>query len=285
MQHFNWASVKLTNQMMDARIKTACSALGWQRTIHYLNQSKIPFNQLKVAEVGCGSGTFALTLRLLGADVTLIDADEQALDAARRSYGLYGFEPRFLQADVLAAPPPSLLGTFDLVSSSGLAEHFTGSQRKTCLAFHRDLLKNGGVARISVPNRFSPWYRLHRGIRELLGTWSLDIEIPFSCGELKIIAKAVGFSRYEVIGNYPLIKDAVDYSKASVSALVRQSPLVKKRLDARKEILAGRVKPEAASITDVVQMYSKQARETYLAPSFLGLRNKFSAGLVLFGVK
>jgi SAM-dependent methyltransferase len=285
MQHFNWASLKIDHKMMESRIKTACSALGWLHTIHYLNESKVPFNQLKVAEVGCGSGTFALTLRILGADVTLIDSDERALDVARRSYYLYGFEPRFLKADVLMAPPSSLLGTFDLVSSSGLAEHFSGTQRNTCLAFHRDLLKKGGVARVSVPNRFSPWYGLHRGIRELIGTWHLDIEIPFSYGELKKIAKAVGFSRYEIIGNYPLIQDAADYSKACLSALARQIPLVRKRLDARKVILACQTKPVTTPIADVVQTCSEKAREMHLTPSFLKLRDKFSAGLVFFGVK
>jgi SAM-dependent methyltransferase len=270
---------------VDARIAMICGGIGWQRTIQYLHQSGIAFSSLKVAEVGCGSGTFALTLKLLGAEVTLIDYDEAALNTARQAFALYKCDADFIRGDVTQEVPASLSGRFNLATSSGLAEHFTGTQRTTCIAFHHDLLKNGGVARISVPNRFSPWYRLHRRIRELLGTWHLDIEIPFSYGELKQIARAIGFSRYEVVGNYPLRKDAVDYSKASVSALARQLPLVKKRLDARKAILACQVKPQPTPIADVVQKFSKQAREMDLTPSFLRLRDKFSAGLVLFGVK
>ena len=48
--------------------------------INWLNK---PYGDLKVAEVGCGTGTFSLTLALLGASVTLIDFNAKVLENAK----------------------------------------------------------------------------------------------------------------------------------------------------------------------------------------------------------
>jgi 2-polyprenyl-3-methyl-5-hydroxy-6-metoxy-1,4-benzoquinol methylase len=123
---------------------------GWQRIVYYILRFGAPFSSLKIAEVGCGTGSFALPLKLLGADATLIDADQNALETARQAYRLYGCDATFLLCDVTQPVSESLAGKFDVVTSNGLAEHFIGEERTKCFAYHRNLSREKGFARIGV---------------------------------------------------------------------------------------------------------------------------------------
>jgi len=175
---------------------------------------------LKVVEVGCGTGTVALTFGLLGASVTLIDFNEDVLKQTRKIYGSYGCPARFINADCLENAPDDLRGAFDIVISVGLAEHFTGEARKLCFKYHAALLKEGGFAFIGVPNRSSPFYRFVRSFRTLTGTWTIDVEVPFSCHELKDIARETGLKNAVVAGNSDLWADAVEYWYGFLSAIL-----------------------------------------------------------------
>jgi cyclopropane fatty-acyl-phospholipid synthase-like methyltransferase len=94
---------------------------------------------LKIAEVGCGTGTFALTFALLGASVTLIDSNEEALKNAEKIYKMYGCTTQCVKANVLDSPPDNLRKSFDVAISGGLAEHFIGKNLASCISFHRRL--------------------------------------------------------------------------------------------------------------------------------------------------
>lgn len=74
---------------MERRIRGFCSTFGWQHTIASIFEYRLSFDKMKTIEVGCGSGTFSLTLSLLGADVTLIDNDSEALEVAQQVFALY----------------------------------------------------------------------------------------------------------------------------------------------------------------------------------------------------
>jgi SAM-dependent methyltransferase len=210
----------LNKDYMDERIRALASHRGFQHTLEIIRKSGTSFDKLKIAEVGCGTGTFSLGLSLLGASATLIDFNEKVLEQTEKIFDLYGCCASFIQGDCLMVPNDNLLGKFDLVISGGLAEHFEGINRVRCLAYHKLLLKPAGMAYIGVPNRFSPFYQMIKGFRKMTGTWKIDIEIAFSSRDLKNIAKELNFKKYYVIGNDPISKDMIVYTLGLISAMI-----------------------------------------------------------------
>jgi len=229
----------------------------------------------------------------LGAKTTLIDADDEALTIARNAFRLYEVEAEFVKADVLNIPPKELVGRFHLVASGGLAEHFAGGNRRNCFAFHRALLTKTGIARIGVPNRFSPFYRMVRGFRELTGTWDLDIEIAYDPDELIRIAEESGFRRCEVCGNNFMRKDIWDYSLGMASAFFDAFPALGQPLRKLKGLRRTTMAPQENSAS--MLSYEPQPIETTIASSIdlarqsvgipwkARIKDKFSAGLILHG--
>lgn len=215
---------ELSAALMIRRIRVVTASRVWRHGARFLAQRNVPANQLRLAEVGCGTGTYSLTLGLLGASVTLIDFNERVLERAKRIYGDFGCAARWVRADCLDPVPADLEGKFDLVISGGLAEHFTGAYRERCFSYHRLLLREGGMAIIGVPNRWSPFYQWIRVFRAWTGTWGLDVEIPYSNIELKRLAKKAGFREYYVIGGASLWEDFWVYSRGFISAIADLCP-------------------------------------------------------------
>jgi len=271
-----------SRETIEKRIKTCTHYLGWQHAIRLILERKVPFNVLKIAEVGCGTGTMSLTLALLGASITLLDFNQRVLEKAKRIYNLFNCEADFIQADCMEHPIADLRGKFDLVISGGLAEHFIGEDREKCICYHRLLLKEGGVAYIGVPNKLSPFYRWVRSFKKLTGTWNLEIEVPFTPRELKTLAIKVGFNNAYVIGNAPLKKDLIDYSRGFGSAVKELFPSpVLDMLRARKEKETTRSEARDDMRQYCQDMVTAISRGYFKRPRSL-LVNTFSAGLILF---
>ncbi|MCX5667250.1 MAG: hypothetical protein NTY34_02935 [Candidatus Omnitrophica bacterium] len=87
----------MTKEGMGLRIKAAVSQRGWREVVRIFEKRGIAVSALKVAEVGSGSGTMALTFGLMGVSVTLIDFNEKALERSRNIYEMYGCAARTVQ--------------------------------------------------------------------------------------------------------------------------------------------------------------------------------------------
>ena len=135
-----WDPAAMTEDLMDERIRFTLLQLNWRRLIALIKRTGVPFDQLKVAEVGCGTGTCSLIMAFLGASVTLIDCNENVLRETRKWFDAYGAAGDFVLADCLEQPPAALKGKYHLAMSGGLAEHFAGEDRLRCFRYHRMLL-------------------------------------------------------------------------------------------------------------------------------------------------
>lgn len=283
MSKVSWdVDFDISKSTMDRRIWNCTHHFGWQHAVKLISERKIAFNELKIAEIGCGTGTTALTFGLLGASVTLLDFNRRVLEKARDLYSLYGCNAELIQADCMKPPIAHLTEKFDFIISSGLAEHFIGDDRTKCIRYHRVLLKKGGVAYIGVPNKLSPFYQWVRSFKKLTGTWNLEIEIPFTAKELKEVAVRSGFKESYVIGNALLRKDLIDYSRGFGSAVKQLfSAQIQERLQIHKE-----TKKIQSYSTEDIQHYCQDMVTAidlgyFKRPSF-PLVNTFSAGIILF---
>jgi SAM-dependent methyltransferase len=288
MQKFGFKETRIDRKLMDARILSAANSIGFRLLVRYMQQLGKSMDDFSIAEIGCGTGTFSLLFNFLGVQTTLIDADEAALEAARTAFSLYGRSARFLKADVLSSVPEDLSGKFDIVVSGGLAEHFSGKDRQKCILFHRMLLKSPGLAFISVPNALGPFYRIVTGFRKITGTWDMEIEIPYSFLELRENAYRAGFSRSEIFGNQPLLKDFGDYALGFGSAMLAVFPAkvknaIRKRLHrpiADKEEEKDIPVPSTQS---VVSSVLAKASPPYRKAIVKTPKDYLSSGITLFG--
>lgn len=270
---------EISKSIMDRRIKNCTNYLGWQHAARLMLDRGKPFHNLKIAEVGCGTGTTSLTFGLLGASVTLLDSNPRVLRKAHDIYSLYDCGADLIHADCTDTPMVKLRGKFDFVISSGLAEHFMGADREKCIRYHRRLLNNGGIAYIGVPNKLSPFYQWVTAFKKLTGTWKLEVEIPFTRKELKQLAISVGFKGAYVIGNAPLTKDLIDYSRGFGSAIKELFPsYIHDKLPSLKVRAGLNTNDMRRHCQDMVEAISRGDLKRPRSP----LTNTFSAGLILF---
>lgn len=149
------------------------------------------FEGLHVIELGAGRGVNGLLFAQRGARVTLLDNVSRALEQARDLFVSHGAAFDAVEADLFELPADAL-GAFDVSMSYGLCEHFLGERRLAAVAAHLDVLRPGGLALLGVPNRYSPMYRLWKGVLTKRGTWPLGTEEPFAARELATLAARAG---------------------------------------------------------------------------------------------
>jgi SAM-dependent methyltransferase len=120
---------------------------------------------LRVVDVGCGSGLFAVAMAQLGADVTAVDVNPKSVEATRRNAA------RFLGSDAsrVATERASILDDafaranrerFDVVYSWGVLHHTGAMDRAVANAL--SLMRPGGFAVIALYDRHwtSPIWRV-----------------------------------------------------------------------------------------------------------------------------
>lgn len=108
-----------------------------------------PFTGLRIADIGCGGGLLAEPLTRLGAAVTAIDADRQAVAVARAHAAKVG-----LGIDYRTDAPETLAAEghrFDAVVSMEVVEHVADTD--AFLAALSDLTRPGGIVVLATINR------------------------------------------------------------------------------------------------------------------------------------
>jgi 2-polyprenyl-3-methyl-5-hydroxy-6-metoxy-1,4-benzoquinol methylase len=180
----------------DQLIERERQGVRWTLVARKLEEAFGQVAGLRTIELGSGRGDLSVLLAEQGAQVTLLDASEQALAQARNRFGRRGLAAEFLQDDLLA-PEPGWEGRFDVALSSGVVEHFRGEVRTDALAAHWRALRPGGLAIISVPHAHCPPYRLWKLYLELRGWWPYGLEIPYTRRELVKRARQAGFREAE----------------------------------------------------------------------------------------
>lgn len=176
------------------------AGVRWRRTEALVAQRFGGFDGLRVIELGAGAGTVAALMASRGAKVTVLDYSAKALERSRVFFERAGIEGEVVEANALDLPE-SLRGGFDISMSYGLAEHFLGEERDRIVAAHLEVLREGGLALVSVPNAANPPYRVYKALAEAAGMWASGEEYPFSRSEFEAMMARFGVAEHGFFGD------------------------------------------------------------------------------------
>lgn len=181
-------------------LKKEENSIRWQRIEKEIILKFGDFKNLKVIEVGAGSGTNSLLFARRGAKVSVLDYSKNAISRSREFFKRNKCKADFVLADALKLPA-KLKREYDVAMSFGLAEHFEGRQRTEIINSHFDLIKKNGIALISVPNKGNIPYRIHKAIMNILKFWKFGEEYPFTRQEFYSIGRALNVKKIKFIGD------------------------------------------------------------------------------------
>jgi SAM-dependent methyltransferase len=184
MQKDKWDRHWRNKEIAIAEVEWESKSRLFQTMLSILVNEFQSLKGINIIEVGSGLGTDALLLAGHGAKVTLLDYSEEALSKARELFKVYKFIPTLIQSDIFEIGS-RLRGHFDVALSFGLAEHFTGEKRLEVFQAHVDLVRQGGIVAISIPNSLCLPYQVSRFVKR----WD---EIPFTKSELRRIGDSLG---------------------------------------------------------------------------------------------
>lgn len=186
-----------TDQKDDELLGRERESTRWRIMTSCILRTFATFRGLRVIELGSGRGDLSTLCAEQGADVTLLDASDRALDQAGRRFERLGLRAKFITGDLFTSAAAE---SYDLAISSGVIEHFRGADRTAAIKAHKTALSKSGLAVISVPNAHCVPYRLWKAWLELRGRWPYGFERPYARGELRRRAQEVGLKRVEVHG-------------------------------------------------------------------------------------
>lgn len=116
-----------------------------------------PEGEMKILDVGCGTGNFSIKLAEMGCKVIGIDKSEKMLEEAKRKAEMKGLNIEFLNMDVydIELSDESFDGVFSMA-----AFEFIKRPKKAYDEMYR-VLKKGGSLLIGTINRDSKWGELY----------------------------------------------------------------------------------------------------------------------------
>lgn len=118
-------------------------------------------------DIGCNWGRWTIAAARTGYRPIGIDPSFEAIVAARRIGRQLGVDARYLVADARRLPFPN--GTFDVVFSYGVLQHFSKSDTAVAVGEIARTLRTGGTSLVQMPNAFglrNVMQLTRRGFRE-----------------------------------------------------------------------------------------------------------------------
>jgi len=149
------------------------------------------FKNLKCIECGCGGGYESALMARDGAEVTVLDYSEKAIEYAKIVNQRMGIlnKIKFVKSDIFDF---CINEKHDLVWNCGLIEHYQDNEIVQMIKKMMDLAKNNGLIVITIPNLLSP-----QSIYWMLATGKSS-EKYISHRKLKTLMKRSGLKYVEI---------------------------------------------------------------------------------------
>ena len=183
-----------------AYLIAATNGLMYRHLIGRLNRYPIPDLPLpgghgrRLLDVGCSWGRWSLAAGAAGYDTVGIDPSLGAVMAARRVARQLGSPNRYLVGD--ARHLPFAAGTFDVVFSYSVIQHFSESDAEQAVAEIGRLLRPGGTAKVQMPTRFGVRCLYHQGRRGFRAARAFEVRYRTLPQLRRLFAPRVGPAQF-----------------------------------------------------------------------------------------
>lgn len=180
----------------------------------------------KLLEIGCArSAWLPYFAKQFGFDVCGLDYSEQGCQQAKAVLSSEGVAGEIVCSDFFS-PPAELIGTFDVVVSFGVVEHFQNTAE--CLSAFARLLKPGGLLVTSVPNMVG----LNGSLQKLFDRAVFEIHVPLNKESLDDANARIGLnvisSNYFLLANLSVINVEAMNGKFLYKIIIRASSWISK---------------------------------------------------------
>lgn len=152
---------------------------------------------IKILETGCGKGLDSIALAKMGADVTVVDFSESALEELQRVCSEESITIKIKQDDLRNVEFKD--NSFDCIFHSGVLEHFEENDQIYILQNQRHWLKENGFLFVEVPQRYN-LYTIYKKTLMFLHRWAPGWEMEYSVKTFKKIIKKSNFHVEKIIG-------------------------------------------------------------------------------------
>lgn len=165
--------------------------IGARRVTQEVERAAGPLRGKRILEPGTGTGLLAASLARRGAQMTILDVSQEALEIAARTFDHAELQCEAVLGSVFDLPFPA--ASFDVVFNTGLLEHFETERRRSALTEMLRVLSSDGVCVTFNPNARAGLYRRLKASAERRGTWDVGVELP-----IVTLADVVDLERYEL---------------------------------------------------------------------------------------
>jgi ubiquinone/menaquinone biosynthesis C-methylase UbiE len=148
-----------------------------------------------ILEVGCGKGNEIVQLAKSGAACVGLDFSAAAMGLMQERLAKESLTMPLVRGDARCLPFHA--GTFDLVYSQGVLEHF--ARPGEVLQEQRRILRQGGIIVVEVPNKWT-LYTVYKSALMALDRWLPGWETQYSPRELKFLLEQNGFRVLDCVG-------------------------------------------------------------------------------------
>ncbi|MNH99455.1 biotin biosynthesis protein BioC [compost metagenome] len=152
----------------------------------------------KIVEAGSGTGKISMHLSKHGADVTLVDYSENAINNSRLAFQKQNCSGSFVVNDIRKMDISD--DGYDLTWNAGVVEHFTFEEKVTILKEMLRVTTPGGAVIILTPYAKCLPYRIGKDFAEKQGTWMYGHEEPVVTLEEEFKASGIHFLEERNIG-------------------------------------------------------------------------------------
>lgn len=159
-----------------------------QQLVEIIDQQFADLHGKHILEVGCGKGNEIVQLAKRGAACVGLDFSESAMGLMQHRLAKESLVMPLVRGDARCLPFQA--GTFDLVYSQGVLEHFT--QPNEILQEQYRILREGAIIVVEVPNKWT-LYTIYKRILMAANKWLPGWETQYSPRELKSLLEQNGF--------------------------------------------------------------------------------------------
>ena len=156
-----------------------------------------------ICDIGSGTGITSAYLASLGAQLTLVDISQKALNFQKKYFRTNKLAAKYIRRDAFKLQFPN--NSFDVVWNGGVIEHFKDTEKIEMMKIMWKLVKPGGILVIAAPNAYDLPFMAAKQILLWRKKWGFGYEDDLTAGRMKNLAQKARVTNYSIYAYNPVV--------------------------------------------------------------------------------